>query len=224
MKQQILITLAVAALAAGCSSDRHSNMGATDASSQRVTGTAAATTSALAADDSNFAREACQSGRAEVELGKLADRNTKNEAVRTFATKLVSDHTQMESELKKIGASKGINKDADKNVLDPQYQSSIERLSGLKDNEFDQAFKQQAIQDHEKAIKLFEKQANQGTDAELKAFAQKHLAHLREHLSMAQKLEVGGQTETKTTTTTDEPIQTPSTEKNPPNQETAPPK
>jgi len=42
---------------------------------------------------------------------------------------------------------------------------------------------------------LFEKQARQGTDVELKTFAQKHLPHLREHLTMAQKLEVASKTQ-----------------------------
>jgi predicted outer membrane protein len=36
---------------------------------------------------------------------------------------------------------------------------------------------------------LFEKQANGGSDADLKAFAQKQLPGLRNHLKQAQKLQ-----------------------------------
>ena len=126
-------------------------------------------------------------------MGKLAAKNTTNEAVRNLGKKIVEDHSQANGELEQILASKAMLTQTEPNQA---QKTSLDKLAGLKDAEFDQAFKQQAIQDHEKAIQLFEKQAQQGADVELKTFAQKHLPHLREHLTMAQQLEVGNQTQT----------------------------
>ena len=188
--KQILITLSLAALAVGCAS--RSERGAPGTISHTTTGA----NTAVATMDSSFARDAVSSGTAEVQMGQLAAKNTKSEAVRKLGEKLVEDHSIANKELEQIVTSKGIQAEKE---LAPPLKSSLDKLAGLKDSEFDQAFKQQAIQDHEKAIQLFEKEAKQGTDAELKAFAQKHLPHLRDHLAMAQKLEVGGATsETKT--------------------------
>jgi putative membrane protein len=44
------------------------------------------------------------------------------------------------------------------------------------------------IRDHEKTIALFEREAKSGKDAELKAFAEKTLPTLKEHLSMVRDL------------------------------------
>jgi hypothetical protein len=74
-------------------------------------------------------------------------------------------------------------------------QNSLDRLAGLKGGQFDAAFKQQVIADHEKVIVLFEEQAKHGTDPDLKAFAQKYLPHLREHVEMARALPISSDNE-----------------------------
>ena len=54
---------------------------------------------------------------------------------------------------------------------------------------FDRGFIEAQVKAHQDAIALFEKQANGGADADLKAFAQKQLPGLRNHLKQAQDLQ-----------------------------------
>jgi putative membrane protein len=54
---------------------------------------------------------------------------------------------------------------------------------------FDRGFVEAQVKMHQEAIALFEKQANGGTDTDLKAFAQKQLPGLRNHLKQAQDLQ-----------------------------------
>ena len=54
---------------------------------------------------------------------------------------------------------------------------------------FDRGFIQAQMKAHQDAIDLFEKQANGNGDSELKAFAQKQLPGLRNHLKQAQDLQ-----------------------------------
>ena len=56
-------------------------------------------------------------------------------------------------------------------------------------NAFDRGFIDAQVKAHQEAIALFEKQANSGSDSELKAFAQKQLPGLRNHLKQAQDLQ-----------------------------------
>lgn len=181
--KKLLLGFSLCVLIAGCATrDRGSGSGYADSQ------TAVGAGSSVGSADSSFAREACQTGTAEVQIGKLAARNTRNREVRALARKLADDHARAEKELGQLFTRKGIPPEEN---LAEQFQSSLDHLAQLKGHEFDVAFKQQAIKDHEAAIQVFEKQAEQGTDPELKAFAQKHLPHLREHLSAAQRLDVG---------------------------------
>ena len=63
--------------------------------------------------------------------------------------------------------------------------TKLERLDGAA---FDRAYVDDQIRDHEKTIALFEREAKSGKDAELKAFAEKTLPTLKEHLSMVRDL------------------------------------
>jgi putative membrane protein len=180
------LAVPVVGLLAGCAGDRQRDVGAVGSASQTLTG------SAVGTDDSSFAREACQTGTAEMEIAKLAAQNTKNREVRQFARTLSADHAKAEKELGQLFSRKGIPPEKE---LAGNYQSSLERLAGLKGAEFDAAFKEQVMADHEKAIDLFEKQAEQGADPELRAFAGKRLPQLRTHLQIARTLPISSDTQ-----------------------------
>ena len=69
------------------------------------------------------------------------------------------------------------------------FQSSLNHLARLKGRAFDQAFKEQVIEDQQTSIRLFQEQAEHGTDPDLKAFAEKHLLQLRAQLALAERLD-----------------------------------
>ena len=54
--------------------------------------------------------------------------------------------------------------------------------------DFDQSYDQAQVKGHKDAVALFEAYAKSGDDPELKSWAAKTLPHLKEHLSMAEKL------------------------------------
>jgi putative membrane protein len=181
-----LLAVTVVILAAGCARDRDTSKGAENSSD-----TVGGVSGRLAASDETFVREAGQSGMAEVKEGQLATKNSQNDAVRRYGQTLIADHTKANDELKQIVSRKGSGVSADLG----KHQAAYDRLAALTGPEFDKAFKDQAIKDHEQAIRLFEQQAQQGSDPDLKAFAQKYLPHLRHHLTLAQQLAVGQRSE-----------------------------
>ena len=54
--------------------------------------------------------------------------------------------------------------------------------------EFDHAYMAGQLADHEEAVSLFTREAKEGKDAELKAFAAKTLPALQEHLQLARHI------------------------------------
>jgi putative membrane protein len=185
MKSAIsLVLLGALVIDSGCAARRHSPMGAAGSGSQTLSGTETGT---VGPQEAGFARQACQSGAAEGEIGKLALNNTKNKAVRKFAQNLVEERTQAEKELAEIFARKRMRPEA---TLAPNLKSTLDHLARLRGSAFDQAFKEQVIKYHESAIRGFQDQADKGSDPDLRSFASRQLPQLRINLAQAQRLPV----------------------------------
>ena len=65
----------------------------------------------------------------------------------------------------------------------------MDRMSNLSGTAFDKAYTKAMVRDHKKDGKEFEREAANGIDSDVKAFAAKMLPILREHLRMADGLE-----------------------------------
>lgn len=118
---------------------------------------------------------------AEVQMGRLATKNAQSDAVKQLGQKLVQDHSKANQELKKIASQKGVTLSTDLG----EHKTALDHLKSLQGKEFDQAFVQHAVQDHQKDIQKFQQAAQQLQDSDLKSFAQKTLPTLQEHLQMA---------------------------------------
>jgi putative membrane protein len=105
--------------------------------------------------------------------------------VKAYAKKVAKDHKQMAEGLDRfVSDSKlAIVAGADKASKD-----EVEHLSKLQGAAFDEGYVKRMVDDHEKAISLFEAQAKQGKDEKIKAFARDGLPILREHLRGAKAL------------------------------------
>jgi putative membrane protein len=134
-------------------------------------------------NDEAFVRAADQINLAEMRLGKVAEENAKSEVVKKFGTQSVGDDALMNKELHKITTKHGI---ALTEKLDAKHQELLDDLTKLKEVAFDKAYTKDMVSGHEKAIELFENEAKNGRDADVKAWADKCLPTLREHLKLAQ--------------------------------------
>jgi len=133
----------------------------------------------------SFWADAAQSGMAEVALGNLALQKSQNEDVKRLAQMVVDDHSKANDQLKTLAASKSATLPAD---VSAKQKATMDKLNGLSGDAFDKEFVKTMVKDHEAAIKLFQKQADSGSDADVKAFATATLPTLRSHLDMANSL------------------------------------
>jgi putative membrane protein len=123
--------------------------------------------------------DAAIGGMAEVELGKLASTKATNAEVKKFGQMMVTDHSAANNELKALAAKKGWKLPTD---LDSSHKSTLDELKGESGSNFDKEYVEEMVDDHEEDVKAFENKANNATDPDLKAFAQKTLPVLRKHL------------------------------------------
>jgi putative membrane protein len=185
-----LVILALGVWLAGCSQDANDS-GASGAQSLGETGAVSETAapdpkapSSLATKDMEFMKDAARGGRAEVQIGQMGLANSESQAVKDFSQRLVDDHTKANQELEKLAIKKKVNLP---DSVGMEHQKAIQHLSSLKGREFDAAFKEHTVSDHEKDIKEF-KTAGKSADPELRSFAEKVLPALQQHLEMARAL------------------------------------
>jgi putative membrane protein len=135
----------------------------------------------VANDEAEFIAKAYYDGLKEIEAGKIAQQKGQSKEVKDLGAMMVKDHTAMGEKLKALATSKNISlKDS----------LSQEDMDGLRNNkktgkDFDRWYASEMVDDHEEAVKDFEKNAKNANDPEIKALATEGLPKLQHHLEIS---------------------------------------
>jgi putative membrane protein len=173
---------------AGANQPRPADPATDTAGSRPASPNAAQPANAQTNPDGRFVMEAAQGGLAEVELGRLAADKAQSDAVKQFARRMITDHGKANDELKSVAQSKRITLPTE---LDATHKATKDRLSQMSGANFDRAYMQEMVNDHQKTVTLFREESQTGKDPELKAWAAKTLPVIQEHFQMAQSASGG---------------------------------
>jgi len=135
----------------------------------------------------DFVKEVAISDMFEIEAGKLAQQKG-NAEEKTFASKMVTDHTKTSTELKGLVSSGKVKAELPA-ALDSSHQSKLDKLNGENGKDFSSEFNSIQVRAHKDAVDLFERYAKGGDNPDLKDWASKTLPALKHHLDMAQDLD-----------------------------------
>ena len=153
----------------------------------------AATT--LSGQDKSFLKDAAEGGNAEVSASQVALEKSANADVKAFAQMMVDGHGKAGAELKGLADQKGVKVSDTPSIT---KKTEIKLLSERKGSSFDQHYADSiGVKAHEDTIKLFQKEVDKGTDADVKAWASKTLPALQHHLEAAQALKAKADAEPK---------------------------
>ena len=191
MKQLLLfgtLTLAAIALLIACGGSNtnvnvNANHNANNANSGSTMGNAVnsvsnAVSSVMTASPEDFMKAAAQGGMAEVKMGQLAAKNAKDPEVKKFGQMMVTDHTAAGKDLEAVAKKKNFTLPTDIG----SHQSTYDKLSKLTGADFDKEYVDEMVDDHEADLKDFQRQADNSTDPDVKAFAQKVVPVIQKHL------------------------------------------
>ena len=143
----------------------------------------AAGTTGISEGDRKFVAQAVSSGMAAVEITKHTMDKAASAEVQKMAAHLHKDHTHANQELLRIAAQKGMNVPS---APSDDKRAEIDKLQALNGAYLDRAVIDKLAAAHRDSIKRYERQAKDGADADLKAFAAKTVPTLREHLKMVE--------------------------------------
>jgi putative membrane protein len=127
----------------------------------------------LSSTDRRFVENAAKGGMMEVSMGRAASSRAQSNDVKQFGDRMVRDHSKANNELKSIAAKKGI---------------TVAREEPAGNFRTDRAYMEMMVKDHEKDLAEFQQEARNGSDPDLKRFADKTSKIISEHLTMARRI------------------------------------
>jgi putative membrane protein len=146
----------------------------------------------LSKSDQEMMQKIAQANIAEIETAKLAQEKSQNEEVRSFAKKMVDDHTKAQNELEQIAQSKSVSLPT---KPDKKHQMAMKKLNNLSGAEFDKQYIRQAGEsDHRDTHRLLERVSKQAKDEDLKQYATKTIASVDQHWDMVKDIKSGQST------------------------------
>lgn len=140
------------------------------------------TTKHVTVSDRTFMIKAAEGGKAEVELGKLAQEKAASPEVRQFGERMVNDHSKAGDQLKQVAEKEGVPLPDKLNAKDSATKARLEKLSG---EAFDRAYMKDMVADHTQDVREFNNEAKNGKDPDVKNFAAQTAPTLEDHLKEA---------------------------------------
>jgi putative membrane protein len=140
----------------------------------------------LSQNDREFLIEAASAGQTEVQLGRVASKRAAHARVKEFGQRMVTDHGKTNAELARIAAQKSVKLPAE--PVEDEHRKMVAELSQEKGADFDRAYMQAMVDDHEDDVEEFREAAKEAIDPDVKSFAAKALPTLEAHLRMAKEV------------------------------------
>lgn len=140
----------------------------------------------LAKQDVAFLQKAAVYNLAEVKAAEIALARTLTPDERVYVETLKRQHAQAADELKALAKQKGV---AISDALPSDMQEELAELGRYQDAEFNEAFLEERIDCHQRALRYLDDVRSDSADADLRRFAENGQVVVRQHLETARKLE-----------------------------------
>jgi putative membrane protein len=135
--------------------------------------------------DRLFTTLAAQGGMAEVDLGKLAQQKSRNEAVNAFAQQMIDDHGKSNAQLAQLAKQAGLSLPSGPS---PDQLQTRQKLLMLSQGQFEAEYMRVQVTEHQKTVQLLLWVIASGENPDLQRFASDTLPTVLHHLQRAQDL------------------------------------
>lgn len=183
-------TLALICFSCNNSSQPDSAQAAKDSNVTKMDSTGASDSSAaktvpatVSKADQDFAVNTAIAGMTEIQAGQMAEQKGMEKDVKDYGRMMVTDHTMAADKLKAIATQKNLTLPA---TLTPDMQKNLDDLNSKTGKDFDKAYMDMMVSDHKKVISAFEDESKNGSDADIRNFADSTLHTLHKHLDKAE--------------------------------------
>jgi putative membrane protein len=133
--------------------------------------------------DRSFITSAAEANLAEIDMAKLVGQKSTDPAVKDFANRMITDHTQASQKLATVAETGGVKLPTEESAAERNKKSELQKLSGAQLNE---AYLRSELQGHKETISAFENEIEHGQNQETKNYAEQTLPTLQDHIRIAE--------------------------------------
>lgn len=182
------IVFALPFLLLACNNEGKDSVEKADSANEAKMDSNSTTSQTLQTDEaaSSFMVKAADGGMTEVRLGELAQQKATNQQVKDYGTMLIHDHSAANDKVKALAAQRNVTLPT---APGNEHQESIDKLAKRTGKDFDKAFIDAMVDDHEKDISMFKDASNKVNDADVKSFVDNTLPTLQMHLDHAKTIQ-----------------------------------
>ncbi|MGC1411595.1 MAG: DUF4142 domain-containing protein [Acetobacteraceae bacterium] len=139
----------------------------------------------LTSRDAQFVQSQIEGNMAEYQAGQLALQQSRNQDVRNFAEKMITDHTYAQDTLAPIAQSHHMPSTA---TLSEQHRAMLGQLAKLSGPAFDRAYVDDMVRAHAVMVDELNAQLIHGEDQHINAWVQNTRPIVLQHSEIAQQL------------------------------------
>jgi putative membrane protein len=137
------------------------------------------------ASDRSFITSAAEANLAEIDIAKMVGQKSTDPAVKDFANRMVTDHTQASQKLASVAEMNGVTLPTEASATERNQKSELEKLSGA---QLYDAYLRDELQGHKETISAFESEIEHGQNQEAKNYAEQTLPTLQDHIRIAEDI------------------------------------
>jgi putative membrane protein len=134
----------------------------------------------MSSADRSFVTSAAEANLAEIDSAKVVEREAHDPAVKEFAARMISDHTQANQKLAGIA---GTALPTQPSATERSHQGELQKLSG---SNLDHTYLADELTGHKQVISEFENEIENGHDPAVKNYAEQTLPSLQDHIRIAE--------------------------------------
>ena len=135
--------------------------------------------------DRSFIDAAAEANLGEIDIAKMVVQKSTELAVKDFANRMVTDHTQASQKLASVAEMNGVTLPTEASATERNQKSELEKLSGAQLND---AYLRDELQGHKETISAFESEIEHGQNQEAKNYAEQTLPTLQDHIRIAENV------------------------------------
>jgi putative membrane protein len=154
---------------------------------QQVSPSTAQPSAKINLSDANIVALLAIANQSDIEGGQLAETKASSREVRSYGTRMISDHASMLNQGNQLSKQLMINpvQPALGQQMLSEHQKSMEALKKKSGDQFDRAYMEHEIQMHQKVIRLVDEATQAADDPQLRTLLQQSRPALEDHLEQA---------------------------------------